>query len=93
MDFGPKISELLRQTDPRAFNQIARSGQLQNWERARGMEAKARVAEILAREPRLPNGEVEPNARRCAEEIVLADLTDFVTELHPEPPDDLPPPG
>jgi hypothetical protein len=89
MEFGSLIADALRQHDPRAFNQIARAGQLQTWVRAKAGEAQARLEEILANEPRDSEGRVEPNARRCAEEVVLTNLTDFLTDLHPEPPADL----
>jgi hypothetical protein len=84
MTFGSLIADLLRQHSPRDFNYLARSGQLQTWMQARAKEAEARVAEILAQNP---DGSENPNARRCAEEIVLADLTDFLVDLHSEPPE------
>jgi hypothetical protein len=89
MTFGSLIADLLRQHSPRDFNYLARSGQLQTWMQARAKEAEARVAEILAQTPdaRNPDGSENPNARRCAEEIVLADLTDFLVDLHSEPPE------
>jgi hypothetical protein len=94
VEFGPLIAEALRQSDPRAFNQIARSGTLNAWMSARQKEAGARMREILAKEPRDAEGRVlNQNAVRCAEETVLADLTDFLMPLHPEPPNDLPMPS
>jgi hypothetical protein len=52
------------------------------------------VEEILAQTPgaKNPDGSANLNARRCAVEIVLADMTDFLTDLHPERPNDLPKP-
>ncbi len=84
----------MREQAPAMFNQLCRAGMLETHLKQKGMEARKMLDDLLALEPKT-NGEVNPNARISAEEVVRDTLIDFPTPLkkqHPEMPTDLPMP-
>jgi len=96
MEFKPIYLQALRENDPKLFNQMVRSGQMDGHLQEKSLEAHRLLAEQLASEPKLANGEPkDQNAARAAEERVLAQMLDFPQRESPdrlEPNDDLYPP-
>jgi hypothetical protein len=67
----------LRDHSPRQFNQLSRSGELNDWLSTRLKAANDIYDELTLTAERLPNGLVrDPALRQCAEEQAIAAVTD-----------------
>ena len=94
MDFKSPYLHAMREKAPRQFNQLVRSGRMDEHLQAKSKEAHQLLEQILAGEKKEPNGVVSnPAAQHRAEEEVLAQMLQWEEEKKPEraePPDDLP---
>jgi hypothetical protein len=95
MEFKGRYLNALRDNDPKLFMALRRSGQLDAHVQAKGLEANELLQQMLAQEPKGPNGlPLDPQAYRLAQERAMAQMLEFPTpesEQTPEPPDDLTP--
>jgi hypothetical protein len=74
---GPYLLAM-RERAPRMFNELARSGQLDDHVQKKSEEAHARLEELLTPEPKGVDGlPRDPQALRLAEERVLGEMLDF----------------
>lgn len=91
MDFKVPYVEWLANNDPKAFNQICRSGMLQAHLQQKSVEAHRLLRELLANEPKDSTGLVKnPAAEINAENQVFALMCEGSSQAGPEPPHDLP---
>lgn len=78
MEWKIRYVKAFARADPKAFNLLSRSGRLEQHLKEKGLEVQELLRELLAREPRNSRGQVaNPNAVRCAEEVVMSQLLDF----------------
>lgn len=83
----------MREADPKGFNQLVRSGKMDDHLHQISLEAHQMLDNLLADKPRDSHGQVSQADVAVAEEIVRATLIEFPTpekDQNPEPPDDLP---
>jgi hypothetical protein len=96
MDFISPYLHAMREEAPRMFMALRRAGTLDDHLQQKSTEAHTMLEQLLAKEPKLPNGLPEnQQALRAAEEIVRATLIEFPPEDKPgrrsrEPQDDQP---
>lgn len=92
MEFKGPYLEAMRTQAPRLFNQLRRSGALDAHLQKKTAEAYRMLDEMLADEPKYPDGMPKNPARlREAEEQVRATLIEFPTESRADPNDPLAP--
>ena len=84
MEFKLAYLNAMRDQAPKMFNELRRTGALDAFVQEKGEEAMRLRADLLANEPKDPNGLAKNiAAQRLAEEIVFKQLIEF-------PPDDEP---
>ena len=75
MEFRVAYLQAMRERDPKGFNQLVRSGQMEAFLQAKTTEAYAMLEQLLAGQPRDPNGAVlDLVAQRQAERTVIETL-------------------
>ena len=75
----------MREQAPRMFNELSRSGALQEHLQAKAAEASQMLDQLTAHMPKFPNGLVKDTAaRQQAEREVLAALIEFPSRSQPD---------
>lgn len=95
MEFKTMYALAMRDQDPRGFNQLVRSGKMEEFLAAREQEAGRLLKQLLGPAEKGPDGKPTMAAQREAEEHVRAVMLDFPKKPDPamlEPPEDLMPP-
>jgi hypothetical protein len=78
MNFKGPYLQAMRQQAPQMFNELARSGQLDDHVQKKSEEAHALLEQSLEPEPKGVDGlPRDPQALRLAEERVLGEMLDF----------------
>ena len=78
MNFKGPYMQAMRQQAPRMFNELARSGKLEERVQQKSEEAHQMLWDLLAPEPKGPDGlPRDLNALRLAEEWVLGEMLNF----------------
>ncbi|WP_298725740.1 hypothetical protein [uncultured Ferrovibrio sp.] len=81
MEFRIAYLEAMRRQAPKMFNQLQRSGTLDEHVQAKSAEAHAMLADLLRDAPKLPSGAPkDPAAAKLAEEAVMNALIEFPSE-------------
>ena len=88
MDFKSPYLHAMRDRAPKMFNQLVRSGQMEEHLQAKQQEARRMLDELTANAPKLPNGLPREPHLREAKEVVFATLIEFPSDS-PEPSDPL----
>lgn len=88
MDFETPYLHAMRDRAPKMFNQLVRSGQMEEHLQEKSTEAHRMFEELTADAPKLPNGLPRDPWGREAEEVVFATLIEFPSDS-PDPSDPL----
>jgi hypothetical protein len=92
VDFKVPYALAMSERDPKGFNELSRSGKLEQHLQEVSLRAHQMLKDLLADKPRDRHGLVSQADEAAAEEVVMATLIEFPTpekDQNPEPPDDL----
>ena len=86
MELRRILMEALADSDPKEFNRLSRSNQLEPWIQAKGKAAMELFDQLTKDQPKTQDGVVrDPQARRTAEETVIAQMVEGITSSEPSP--------
>lgn len=81
MEFKTAYIQAMREADPREFNRLVRSGQIEAHLQAKSMEAHRLLEQLLADVPRAENGApLDVQAVHEAERYVIETMTEFPSQ-------------
>jgi hypothetical protein len=92
VDFKVPYALAMSERDPKGFNELSRSGKLEQHLQEVSLRAHQMLKDLLADKPRDRHGLVSQADVAASEEVVMATLIEFPTpekDQNPEPPDDL----